>query len=218
MNNPVNGSHPLLGQPPLLLLRQRPVGVDLPAQQDYFGVASDKSCSVFCNHCCPLDNVTVEGFKSICNTAAGSGAGCGLRTVSGGSAFGVCAQPLSNSKISASDGIAYRLGCGESIAILLGGGGVGGFLARRDGFVCAGGLGALEAGLRVLGVYVRNLCVVAPSLHLPGQHTGQDGTTDGGCSMGINHRQALHQNQNMASRMGFMTALFRKVGVRLHGV
>ena len=81
----------------------------MSAQEHYFGVASDKSLSVFCNHCCPFDNVAVEGFKSICNTAAGSGAGCGLRAISGGSALGVCAQPLSNSKISASNGVAHRL-------------------------------------------------------------------------------------------------------------
>ena len=88
---------------------QRPVGIDLASQKFHFRIASDKSLSVLCNHCCPFDNVAVEGFESICNTAAGSGAGLGLRAVSCNSALCVCAQPLSNSKISASNGVAHRL-------------------------------------------------------------------------------------------------------------
>ena len=46
-------------------LQQCPLCHHLLVQQDYFGVSLGKSCSVFCNHCCPLDNVAVEGFKSI---------------------------------------------------------------------------------------------------------------------------------------------------------
>ena len=94
---------------------QRPVSVNLLAQKHYFGIPSDKIRSEFSDHCNPLDNVAVEGFKSICNTAAGSGAGCGLRAISGGSALGVCAQPASKSKVSASNGITHRLRCGEFV-------------------------------------------------------------------------------------------------------
>jgi len=95
--------------PPASIGCQRPLGVNLLAQQHYFFVPPLKIRSESCNHARPSDNVRIEGRVSICKIAAGSGVALGLRTISGGSALGADAQPVSNSKVSASNGIAHRL-------------------------------------------------------------------------------------------------------------
>lgn len=188
---------------------QRPVCINLPAQQHYFCVAPGKSFSVFCNHSCPLDNVAVEGFKSICEIAAGSVVGLGLRAISGGSAVCVEAQPLNASKVSASNGIAHRLRSGEGIGVLLCGGGVGGFLACRFGLVGARGFGALERGLRGGGdqLLVRELFEV----QTPGLNQQKPASRNCcghpaiGFELGKDHRHALHQNHHMAIRIGLIS-------------
>ena len=103
----VSGSGQLLW--PFFLPYQFPVRRQLPDHQDYFGVASDKIFSEFSDHCNPFDKLPVEGFKSIAKIAAGSVVSLGLRTISGGPSFGVCAQPVNASKVSTRNGIAHRL-------------------------------------------------------------------------------------------------------------
>jgi len=110
-------------------------------QQHYFGVAPSKVFSEVCNHSNPFCKLIVEGVKSIRNIACGSGASLGNRAISGGSALGAEAQPLNASTISASNGVAHRLGSRERIAVLLGFLGVCGFAGRclLLGFECGGG-------------------------------------------------------------------------------
>lgn len=150
---------------------QRPVGVNLPAQQHYFGVSADKIASERSDHCNALDKLGVEGCKSIRDTAAGSGAGLGHRAVGCGSAFGAAAQPLSAIKISAVQSIAHRLRDGERIGYLLGLLCVGGFFCpsllldrERSRGTPGGSLG--RAGLEL---FVRHLLGVQP----PGLHHQQ---------------------------------------------
>ena len=49
--------------------QHRPIRLNLPPEQDYFGIAPFKIGSESCNHARPPDNVRVEGRKSIRNTA-----------------------------------------------------------------------------------------------------------------------------------------------------
>ena len=81
--------------------------MDHAAQQCYFSVSPYKITTERSDHCNPFDNVRVEGCVLICKTAAGSGAGCGLRAITGGAALGVCAQALKASEISASAGLSH---------------------------------------------------------------------------------------------------------------
>ena len=107
--------------------QQRPIRINLPTQQHYFGVSPSNNFSEFSDHSDAFDNMLVEGFKSIRKTAAGSGVGLGLRAISGGSTLGAEAQPLNASKISAGNSIARGLRNCEGIAVLLSFCGVGGF-------------------------------------------------------------------------------------------
>lgn len=139
-------------KPQASIAHQRALSVDLLAQKHYFGIPSDKIRSEFSDHCNPFDKLAVEGFKSIRNTAAGSGAGCGLRAISGGSAFGVCAQPVSASKVNASNGIAHRLRHGEFVRVFRRICGMCRFLQCGLDFVGARGFGAFQFCRCVLGV------------------------------------------------------------------
>ena len=71
------------------LFQKRTIRIDHTAQQLYFAVSPVKITSERSDHCNPFDNVRVDGCVSIRKTAAGSGAGCGLRAITGGAAFGV---------------------------------------------------------------------------------------------------------------------------------
>ena len=186
---------------------QLTIRINLSAQEDYLCFTSDKSLSVFCNHTCPFDNVAVEGLKSIRNTAAGSGAGCGLRAISCGSALGVCAQPVSKSKVSASDGIAHRLGRGEFIRVFRRVCSMCRFLQCGLCFVGAGGFGKFEWGSGVLRLDVRNLLSIPPFLRLPANTKSQSTGHYCGGSVGVeagDHRQPFHQYQHITKIMGFI--------------
>jgi len=175
---------------------------------------------VFCNHSCPFDNVAVEGFKSICNTAAGSGAGFGLRAISGGSALGADAQALNASKISTSNGVAHRLGSRERIAVLLGFLGVCGFAGRclLLGFECGGGTALFVLrDLQLERAVFRAL--TAQLVCLPCQRKGQNkrqGADD--LVSQSEHFGNLHQYHHMASRIGLIQIPLRRLPAPLRGV
>ena len=124
------------------LTEKRSINVDLTPQHHYLRIPSDKSFSARSDHCNPFDNVTVEGFVSICKIAAGSGPGFGHRAISGGSALGVCAQAVRASSISTSNGIAHWRGKRECIRVLLCGSGMAEFLEACHCLMLEGGLGS----------------------------------------------------------------------------
>ena len=163
-------------------LKHCPVDLNLLPQQSYLSVSPDKIASERSDHCNPFDNVSIEGSVSIRKIAAGSGAGLGHRAISGGSALGVCAQPVSASSISASDGIAHRLRSRERIGYLLGGGGVAEFLETGGGLVLKGRSSAGAAGLGHVGTQlgvVALLGVQAPGLRGQQAQQHQAGSLQG---------------------------------------
>ena len=89
-------------------------------QQNYFVVSPRKITSEPCNHFDAFDNVSVEGFESICKIDAGSGVGLGLRAVGCGPSLGIEPQALSAIEISTQLSIAARLFLREFIACFLG--------------------------------------------------------------------------------------------------
>lgn len=110
----------MIGSTRLLIRTQRTLNLDLSVQQHYFVVSPCKITSESCNHFNALDNVSVEGFKSICKIATGSGVGLGLRAIGCGPSFGIELQALSAIEISAQLSIAARLFLREFIACFLG--------------------------------------------------------------------------------------------------
>lgn len=94
--------------------------MDLPVQQLYLVVSPCKIASESCNHFDAFDNVSIEGFESICKIAAGSGVGLGLRAIGCGPSLGIELQALSPIEISAQLSIAARLFLREFIACFLG--------------------------------------------------------------------------------------------------
>jgi len=134
-NGPVSAPAPTRSPRSLLGGQQAPVNIDLSTQQHYLVVSPCKIRSESCNHCCPACNVLREGAVSICNIAAGSGVGLGLRPGSGSASFGGEAQPLNTVEISAHNSVARRASLGECIGCLL-------------GLCCVGGFGCGELSLQ----------------------------------------------------------------------
>ena len=93
--------------------QQCPVSVDDLSQKHYFCVSSCNNCSEFSDHLRAFNKLSVEGFKLICKTAAGSGVTQSLRMVGSGSTVCVDAQPVSASDVSTSNSVAHRLGRSE---------------------------------------------------------------------------------------------------------
>lgn len=89
--------------------QQCPVSVDDLSQKHYFCVSSCNNCSEVSNNLRALNKLSVEGFKSICKTAAGSGVTQSLRSVGGGSTVCVEAQPLRTSEVRTRDSVPNRL-------------------------------------------------------------------------------------------------------------
>jgi len=151
-------------------------------QQHYFGVPSLKIASESADHFDACDKLAVEGFKSIRNTACGSGAGRGHSLVGSGTADGVEAQPLRAIKISANSGITCRLAAREPVGILGGLCGMGRLLRAVGALLCKGLCDGVGNGLGVLLAYLRQFrlgIADARLLHATGQQSTGHGAGGG---------------------------------------
>ena len=97
-----------------LLRYQRSIGINYRSLPCYFSVSPLKNSAEFCDHCDAFCKLTVEGRRSICKTAAGSGAGVGLRPITGSSVIGAVELPASGNQIPGKSSRAVGAGCVKS--------------------------------------------------------------------------------------------------------
>ena len=109
------------------IVSKRTLNIHLTPQQLHFGVSPVKIASERSDHCDAFDKLGVEGRMSICEIAAGSGAGFGHRAVGSCTLLGAEAQALRASEISAGNSVAHGLRKREFIGVLLGCLGMGAF-------------------------------------------------------------------------------------------